>query len=179
MEGEKSSPAERSRLYSLAVAEFSDSLARMARAYERNAEARRDLLQDVQIALWNSFASYDARCSLRTWVYRVAHNIGAKHVLKQMRVRASLHVSLDEADCIMDERSTTGAADDQHALARILVLLQSLRTLDRQLMLLYLEDLDAATISEITGLSARNVATKIHRIKQLLAERFNQGVAND
>jgi RNA polymerase sigma-70 factor (ECF subfamily) len=40
-------------------------------------------------------------------------------------------------------------------------------------MLLYLEDVDAPTIAEVTGLSARNVATKIHRIKQVLARRFH------
>jgi RNA polymerase sigma-70 factor (ECF subfamily) len=35
-------------------------------------------------------------------------------------------------------------------------------------MLLYLEQLDAASIAEITGLSSANVATKVRRIKQLL-----------
>ena len=34
-------------------------------------------------------------------------------------------------------------------------------------MLLYLEDLDAGAIGEITGLSAGAVATRIHRIKVL------------
>ena len=42
-------------------------------------------------------------------------------------------------------------------------------------MLLYLEQLDAASIAEITGLSSANVATKMHRIKQLLIERFHEG----
>jgi RNA polymerase sigma-70 factor, ECF subfamily len=42
-------------------------------------------------------------------------------------------------------------------------------------MLLYLEDLDAAAIGEVTGLSARNVATKVHRLKALLAHRLDAG----
>jgi len=42
-------------------------------------------------------------------------------------------------------------------------------------MLAYLEGMDAAAIGEITGLSAVNVATKIHRIKRLLARRFEEG----
>ncbi|MGZ6014354.1 MAG: sigma factor-like helix-turn-helix DNA-binding protein [Phenylobacterium sp.] len=46
---------------------------------------------------------------------------------------------------------------------------------DRQVLLLYLEDLDAAAIGEITGLSAGAVATKIHRLKALLARRFAEG----
>jgi RNA polymerase sigma-70 factor (ECF subfamily) len=40
-------------------------------------------------------------------------------------------------------------------------------------MLLYLEDMDAASIGEVTGLSARNVATKLHRIKKLLTAQMN------
>jgi RNA polymerase sigma-70 factor (ECF subfamily) len=42
-------------------------------------------------------------------------------------------------------------------------------------MLLYLEDMDAGAIGEVTGLSARAVATRIHRIKALLARNFRQG----
>ena len=51
--------------------------------------------------------------------------------------------------------------------------MHALAPLDREVMLLYLEDLDAAAIGEITGLSARNVATKIHRLKVLLARRLD------
>jgi RNA polymerase sigma-70 factor, ECF subfamily len=40
-------------------------------------------------------------------------------------------------------------------------------------MLLYLEQLDAASIAEITGPSAMNVATKVRRIKQILIQRFH------
>jgi DNA-directed RNA polymerase specialized sigma24 family protein len=41
-------------------------------------------------------------------------------------------------------------------------------------MLLYLEQLDAGSIAEITGLSAANAATKVSRIKQLLVQRFHE-----
>jgi RNA polymerase sigma-70 factor, ECF subfamily len=39
----------------------------------------------------------------------------------------------------------------------------------------YLEDMDAVSIGEITGLSPANVAMKIHRIKNILARRFHEG----
>jgi RNA polymerase sigma-70 factor (ECF subfamily) len=51
-----------------------------------------------------------------------------------------------------------------------------LTPLDRQVIVLYLEGIEAASIGEITGLSASNVATKIHRIKQVLVRRFHEGV---
>ena len=39
-------------------------------------------------------------------------------------------------------------------------------------MISYLEELETATIAEITGLSAANVGMKIHRIKNILSSRF-------
>jgi DNA-directed RNA polymerase specialized sigma24 family protein len=42
-------------------------------------------------------------------------------------------------------------------------------------MLAYLEDLDAETISQITGLSVANVWTRIHRIKNILIRQFYSG----
>ena len=94
-------------LYGETSAAFGAALERLARAYEADPESRRDLLQEIQLALWRSFEGFDGRCSLRTWVYRVAHN--------------------------------------------------------------------AAAIAEITALSPSNVATKIHRIKNVLARRFHEG----
>jgi RNA polymerase sigma-70 factor (ECF subfamily) len=52
-------------------------------------------------------------------------------------------------------------------------LISGLRPLDRQVILLYLEQLDGASIAEITGLSPANVATRVHRIKQLLISVFH------
>lgn len=65
--------------------------------------------------------------------------------------------------------------DRRLALDRLLLLIQALQPLDKQVMLLYLEGVDAASIGEITGISPANVATKVHRIKQTLAQRFHGG----
>jgi DNA-directed RNA polymerase specialized sigma24 family protein len=42
-------------------------------------------------------------------------------------------------------------------------------------MLLYLEDLDAASIAEIMGISIVHVRVQIHRIKGILTRRFHRG----
>jgi RNA polymerase sigma-70 factor (ECF subfamily) len=48
-------------------------------------------------------------------------------------------------------------------------MLHRLQPIDRQVMILYLEEEDAATIAEVSGLSAGAVATRISRIKRVLA----------
>jgi RNA polymerase sigma-70 factor (ECF subfamily) len=58
-------------------------------------------------------------------------------------------------------------------------LIQRLKPLDRYVILSYLEGLDATSIGDITGLSPGNVATKIHRIKAVLARWFQQGGHDD
>jgi hypothetical protein len=44
-------------------------------------------------------------------------------------------------------------------------LIHRLRPMDRQVMLLYLEDMDAESIGEITGISAGNVRVQIHQAR--------------
>lgn len=162
-------------LYHQAARAYGAALERLAHAYEENAEARRDLVQEIHIALWRSFAGFDGKCSLRTWVYRVAHNVSATHVLRQKRARTSALVDLEELENLRDSTPHSEAADRDDALRRLTTLIQSLKPLDRQVILSYLEGLDAASIGEITGLSAGNVATKIHRIKKILVRRFQAG----
>jgi RNA polymerase sigma-70 factor (ECF subfamily) len=84
-------------------------------------------------------------------------------------------VGLDELASVVDDSDAESAADRRLSIERLLELIHRLKPLDRQVMLAYLEGMDAGSIAEITGISSRNVATKIHRTKQLLARRFQEG----
>jgi RNA polymerase sigma-70 factor (ECF subfamily) len=88
-----------------------------------------------------------------------------------MRLKKRELVGLEELSEVPDPAAGTTADHDQIDL--LYAMIHQLKPLDRQVMLAYLEGLDAASTAEITGLSAGNVATKIHRIKQLLARRLN------
>jgi RNA polymerase sigma-70 factor (ECF subfamily) len=162
-------------LYREAAAVYGAALDRLARGYEADADKRRDLLQEIHFALWRSFETFAARCSMRTWVYRVAHNVAASHVASQRRSRPGALVSLEELETVADPNPSQPGADRQHALDRLLALIGRLKPLDRQVILSYLEGLDAAAIGEITGISPGNAATRIHRIKAILARQFHQG----
>lgn len=166
------------QLFERAAAEFGPALARLAYAYEADAERRRDLLQEIHLAVWRSFATFDGRCSLRTWVYRVAHNTATAHVFRRRGKNPAAFVPLDEIATLADTASLESATDRERSLRRLLQLIQQLAPLDRQLMSAYLEDLTAADIAEITGLSISNVSTRIHRVKTLLKRRFHQGAGN-
>jgi RNA polymerase sigma-70 factor (ECF subfamily) len=161
-------------LYRDAADNYGSALERLARGYEVDPEKRRDLIQEIHFQLWRSFQRYDARCSLRTWVYRVAHHVAASHVLRERRIFSNL-VSLEELEMLPDKAEGQFAANQRMSLERLSALIQQLKPLDRQVIVSYLEDMDAVSIGEITGLSPGNVAMRIHRIKNVLARRFHGG----
>ena len=172
---------ERSRqdgLYEEAARDFGAALGRLASAYQADRDKRRDLVQEIHIALWRSFAGFNGACSVRTWVYRVAHNVATSHIVRERRRRPEAMVSLEELDRMASAEDGERLAGRREMLERLLAMVRQLRPLDRQVILSYLDGLDAAAISDVTGLSESNVAVKIHRIKNILSRKFREGGRN-
>ena len=159
--------------YEEAVRAHGPDIARFVAGYERDSAKRQELLQDVHLALWQSLVGYRMQCSLRTWIYRVAHNVCVTHIQRARGAASQPYVELESAITTSDEKAEISLIDRELDLGTVLCIVHSLKPLDRQVMLLYLEDLDANAIGEITGLSARHVATKVHRLKALLATRLD------
>lgn len=159
-------------MYREASAAYGAALSRLVRAYEAEAHKRGDLLQEIHAAIWKSLGQFKGNCSLRTWVFRIAHNVAASHVLRERRRGRVKMVSIEELDDASSAPDSQQAIARVQALARLKELIRQLIPIDRQVILSYLEGMDAEAISELTGLSASNVATKIHRIKQVLRKRF-------
>lgn len=169
------SQADQDQRYQSAVAEYGRAIERLAHATEADRERARDLLQDIHLALWRSFALFDGRCSLRTWIYRVAHNTAASYVLMRKTARLEELVDLETLDRADPEPGPEERTGQHQALARLTALIRGLKPPDAQVMLLYLEDIDAAGIAEVTGLTPGAVTVRIHRIKSILARQFKVG----
>ncbi|HET9220316.1 MAG TPA: sigma-70 family RNA polymerase sigma factor [Terriglobia bacterium] len=162
-------------LYEQAVDTFGPALERLARGYEADTDKRSDLLQEIHVALWRSFSGFNGRCSLRTWVYRVAHNRAVSYV-RWDRLRNSVpFVDIDDLKTQGHSEDREAAVDKTRAQERLLSLIQRLPPVDRQIVLLYLEGVDAVSIGEIVGLSATNVGSKVHRLKAMLIEGVRKG----
>jgi RNA polymerase sigma-70 factor (ECF subfamily) len=164
-------------LYNEANSSYGAAIRRLARGYEADPERRRDLLQEIHLELWRSLRLFDRRCSLQTWVYRVAHNVGASHVVRSRRVYARL-VDIEALDTDPARLDGEAQANRLYSAGRLLDLIHQLKPLDRQIILLFLEGEAAGSISDVTGLSASNVATKIHRIKKLLNQQYFEGATH-
>ncbi len=160
--------------YLAAARTYGAMIERMARGYESNAERCRDLVQEIHAALWRSFAIFEGQCSERSWVHRIAHNVGVTHMITGRRARRTALVGLDEIAELPDGDDPEKNTGERSLSDRLLAAIHRLKPADRQVMLLYLEDLTAAEIGEVTGLSPSAVAVRIHRLKALLAEPYRQ-----
>jgi RNA polymerase sigma-70 factor, ECF subfamily len=173
------STSEQDAHYLRATETLGPALERLARAYEADPDHQKDLLQDIHFAVWRSFSVFDGRCSESTWVYRIAHNVAASHVSKQKRLRAGGMLTLDQLEHWPDpaQPNPEAATGERRARLRLMTLVRALAVPDRQVVLLYLEGLDAAAIGEVCGLTPGAVAVKIHRLKVVLAQQFQMGDA--
>ncbi|MEO0461838.1 MAG: sigma-70 family RNA polymerase sigma factor [Pseudomonadota bacterium] len=157
-------------LYTQAGEHFAPAILRLAQAVEHDAEKARDLEQDIHAALWQSLGRFDEQCALKTWVYRVAHNVAADHVRREKR--SPKRVPLEEIETLPDGRNSERDAAQSHVLGQVRALIRQLPPLDAQVILLWLEGETGAGIAEITGLSVSATNVRIHRIKHLLAAHF-------
>jgi RNA polymerase sigma-70 factor (ECF subfamily) len=161
----------RDELYRIAIQDSGRALDRLAAGYEADPDKRHDLRQEIHLQLWKSLEVFDGRCSLKTWTFRVAHNTAVSYVNRERRRNARL-VSLEEIERTAPSHDREPDIDRHRLLEQLSQLILQLKPLDRQIMISYLEEMDNASIADITGLSPGNVAMKIHRIKNLISRRF-------
>jgi len=158
------------QLYRQAGAQFAPALARLARSVERDPDKARDLEQEMHCALWTSLARFAGQCALKTWVYRVAHNVAADHVARA--VRGPSRVPLEDIEALPAPGNVEAATAEALVLVQVAELIRRLPPADMQVIVLWLEGESAADIAHITGLSAGAVNVRVHRIKHLLASHF-------
>ena len=91
-----------------AVKQLGRILDRLAAGYEADPAKRHDLRQEIHLQLWRSLAVFDGRCSLKTWVLRVAYNTAVSFVTREKRLSVRF-VSLEEVE---GTRASTTALPD-------------------------------------------------------------------
>ena len=143
---------------------------KIANAYCKDAEDRKDLIQEVIIQLWKSFGQYKKEYKYSTWIYRIALNVAISFYRKETHRKQIYNPSSDGILNIVD---TNISDETEEKLGFLQQFIAELKELDKALMLLYLEEKSYKEIAEIMGISETNVATKIGRIKIVLKQKFS------
>lgn len=144
---------------------------KVANAWCRQPEDRRDLAQEIAAQLWRAFPGYDPTRSFSTWMYRIALNVAISHV-RGAAARA-VDVPLEdhpEAQLAVDDGSARHEHDQR--IRALYAVIGRQPPLDRALLLLWLEERSQREIADVLGLSESNVSTKLNRLKQRIREQL-------
>jgi RNA polymerase sigma-70 factor (ECF subfamily) len=163
-------PADNEAEFLALIEQHKRILYKVAFGYCRNAEDRADLVQDMMIELWKSYANFNGRCQFSTWMYRVAVNVAiSSYRGESRRIRDALPIEDVAADLAAAEHAFDPDSDNMRALAQ---LLSQFDEVSRALVILFLEGLAHEEIAEVLGISASNVSTRLNRIKTRLQQNF-------
>lgn len=156
------------------VGEHAGILHKIAGAYSRNAEDRRDLLQDMHVQLWRAFPRYDAERKFSTWMYRIALNVAISN-LRRSGSRERFTRPLEQSGPDPNgggDLTDAELPDSDDAVGDLHRFIEKLDPLNRAILILYLEEQSHREIADVVGISESNVGTKIHRLKQRIREEL-------
>ena len=118
----------------------------------------KDLYQEVLINLWRGIDRFRGDAQLSTWIYRTSINTCVTYYRRNHKHDEALSL---EGVSVVDN-------DDGTRLQQIKEMYRLISRLDRMekaIILLWLDEKSYDEISEITGLSRNNVASRLRRIK--------------
>lgn len=134
--------------------------------YATDDEHFKDLYQETLINLWKGFGSFRGDASISTWIYRTAINTCLTAYRRNRRHQ--METPIDSLPDIAD------SGDEKLAqLKEMYRLISNLESLDKAIIMLWLDENSYDEIAEITGLARNNVATRLRRIKARLVAASN------
>jgi RNA polymerase sigma factor (sigma-70 family) len=155
--------------FELIISKNKGIIYKVANSYCKDAEDRKDLVQEIIIQLWRSFKRFDHSSKLSTWMYRVALNVAISFYRKDSKRKMVSRELTESLIAIMPENEPS---ETESQITKLQQFISELKDMDRALMILYLEDKSQKEMGEIMGITETNVSTKIARIKEKLKMKF-------
>lgn len=126
-----------------------------------------DLYQEVVQNLWVGFPKFRNNSSISTWIYRVSINTCISGIRKEKKHSKGNMPVCSLSEWLIEPEDMTDEIREMYRL------INNLKTLEKTIILLWLEEKSYQEIAEITGITLSNVATKLKRAKEKLKEMSN------
>ena len=126
-----------------------------------------DLYQEVVCNLWIAFPKFRNESAISTWIYRIALNTCITGVRKDIR-RPKGNVPV-----AMLAESLPAPEEMEENILEMYRLIGQLKTIEKAIILLYLEEKSYQEIADITGLTVSNVAVRLNRSREKLNRMSN------
>lgn len=140
---------------------------KVASLYALSDEDKKDLIQEITVALWTSFQKMDNSISESSWTNRIALNTSISYARKRKNRRRREQIFVEQEALF----SYDSEIDQKLTLLREMV--NHLKSLDKAIIILHLEGKKNNEIAEIMGLTVTNISTRINRIKNKLIKQIN------
>ena len=127
-------------------------------------EDRRDLFQEILVQLWKSFPSFRYESKFSTWMYRVAINTAITAYKKESKRGKSSPLGKEILSVVDDSYDF----EYEENIKKLYSAISQLTSIEKSIILLYLEDKPYEEIAEITGITQNYVRVKMNRIKKKL-----------
>lgn len=148
------------------------ALGRLAGSYAGSTGERDDLLQEISLALWQALPRFRGDSSERTFLFRIAHNRCINHIARRRSMDSLQALELDPAD---ESRPVDQALSQQQDSARLTDAVRRLPVIQRQVIVLALEDMEYNEIAEVLGISESNVGVRLNRARASLRKLMGEG----
>lgn len=144
---------------------------KVVNSYCQHKDDRQDLAQEILTAMWLAIDKYNNDFKFSTWMYRIALNVAISYYRKDSKRQDKPGVDDESLINIID---ITSEADKSEEIQQLYGFISQLDKLNKAIIILYLESESYESISHSLGLSKTNVATRIGRIKVILADQFEK-----
>ena len=155
----------REALYECVLAQHAPAIRRLAASYTRTASDRDDLFQEIAIAFWEALPAYRGESSVRTYLFRIAHN---RSIAMLSRKRLPLEALDDEVDAPDPRPGPEEQFTERQKHSQLISNIRRLPVPYRQVITLALEGLAYAEIAEVPGIEIGNVGARLTRARGLL-----------
>jgi len=156
-------PGEKESFIEIILDKKGEWLRMMAKTFATS-ESWQDLEQEIFMALWESLDEFSGRSSVDTWVYAIVRNTAIDFYRREHSLRKS-----DE--CLYPSPGFT--EQDHGGTWAIEEFVNTLGDSDRQVFMMYLDDIGYREMSSQTGVDEATLRKRLSRLKEQFKARYD------
>lgn len=158
-------------MFETVAARHSGMITRIALAHEADPALRRDLVQDIMLAIWSSLPEFRRASSLKTFVASIAYKQSISHVARALRRPKPALLS----EALICERPLPDEIASRNQLKSLMLdVIQTLPLAQKQAIILCLEDFTFKEIGVTLGISTRAASMRCNRARVALRAAMEQ-----
>ena len=152
-------------LFDRVTSDCTGLISRIALSYEADPSLRRELIQDILLAIWVALPTFRGDSALRTFVASIAQKRSISHVTRRAREPRQVELSADLTSATPPPDEIAMRNDMQHQLVQAI---QLLPIPQREAIVLCFEGFSYGEVADILGISTNAAMLRCQRAKTAL-----------